>query len=150
MFFEVGPANNAARSLRISSRPTVTSTVPTVICMGLRCVSGSSSVHIHQPAKSEEDRKQDHGDHDWAEAPGREHDARRDAGDGEQRAVGKIEHARHAVDQREPERDQRVQPSQQNAADQQLDNDGDHAREGGARTTARRRALRRSTQHAGR
>ena len=50
MFFEVGPANSAARSLRISSRPTVTSTVPTVICMGLRCFSGSSSAtYISQP-----------------------------------------------------------------------------------------------------
>ena len=38
--------------------------------------------------------------------------------------MGEIENARHAVDQREPERDQRVQPAQQDAADQQLDDDG--------------------------
>ena len=105
MFFEVEPANNAARSLRTSSRPTVTSTVPTVICMGLRCVSGSSSAtYISQPNPKKT------GNRITAITMGlrfqsREHDARRDAGDGEQRTVGKIEHARHAVDQREPERD---------------------------------------------
>ena len=38
-----------------------------------------------------------------------------------------IEHARDAVDQRQPEGDQRVEPAEQDAADQQLDDDRRHA-----------------------
>ena len=67
------------------------------------------------------------GDQHRVQAPRREHDACDDAGDREQRAVREIENAHDAVDQRQSERDQRIEPPQQDAADQQLDDDSRHA-----------------------
>ena len=58
--------------------------------------------------------------------PGREHDAGGDAGDREQRAVRKVEDPGDAVDQRQSKGDQRVEAAEQDAADQQLDDDGGH------------------------
>ena len=56
---------------------------------------------------------------------GREH------GGGEQRAVGEIDDVQHAVDQRQPERDQRIDRTGQEAVENGGDQDGgrEHGRD---------------------